>query len=57
VCKWCLDAESVEGDREGDGGHPGEDGEWCTVEGTRLDSKTGSEDRRKVADLREAQRK
>lgn len=49
VGKWCLDAERVEGDRESDGGHPGEDGEWSTVEGPRLDTKKGSKKGMEVA--------
>lgn len=36
VSKNCLDAERVEGDQESDGGHPGKDGAWSTVEGTGL---------------------
>lgn len=61
LCKWCLHADRVEGGRESDGGQPGEDGEWSTVEGTGLDTKRGARrggrwQAEVRADLRGAQR-
>lgn len=49
VCQLYLDADTVEGDRESDDGHPWVDGDWSSLEGTRLDSKRRSEERREVA--------